>query len=294
MVNDNESKILDLVRMSGPSLPIKVSKALKIETYIAGAMLSSLVDNGHLKISQKRVGSSPLYYMPGQEHQVREVLFKELNDLEKKALNRLKELKVAFESDLYPQERFLLKELRDFATALTVKQGEQELTVWKHNSVTDEILNSILEERLKKTEPEKTPEPVQLPEGIQEKLVEVPIKEKPKEQPVKKRKIKTGEFANKVKEYLKEKEAELIEDVSVKKGEHLFKINIKTTFGNQSFLVKSLDKKRISESELSQFYLECMNEKKPGMLFVPAELSKKTKNFVDKNVGKMIKIVVIK
>ena len=62
MLNEKEEKILELVRIGGPILPIKVSKSLSVETYLAGAMLSALVKNGHLKITQKKVGSSPLYY----------------------------------------------------------------------------------------------------------------------------------------------------------------------------------------------------------------------------------------
>jgi hypothetical protein len=297
MLNEKEQKIVDMVTTGGPILPITVSKSLGVETFLAGAMLSSLVKNGHLKISQKRIGSSPLYYKSGQERKVQEMLYKELNDLEQKALERIRNLKVATDSELYPQERFLLKSMADFVTPLTVKHGDKEISIWKHNSVSEQELNEILKVKLtappkeEQKLPEKLPEPAQLPAQPEShlKLVEAP----PKTKTVHRKPKQPSEFVNRAKQYLKDIKAEIIEEKPVKRDEHFFTIELPTVLGRQNFLVKAKDKKAVSESELSQFYLECMNAKKPGILLVPSELNKKTSAFAEKNVGKMIKVIVI-
>jgi hypothetical protein len=304
MLTEKEEKILGLVRMGGPVLPIKVSKALDVETYLAGALLSTLVGNGHLKLSHKKIGSSPIYYIPGQEPKVREMLYTELNDLEKKTLERIKEMKVALESDLYPQERFLLKGLIDFATPLTLTFNNETLNIWKYNVVSDEELNQLLKSRFDKKEAQpSSPAPENVPAQIK---VEEPKLAEPKteslstvfetpEKPARKRKAKApSEFIKKVRQYLDDKSSEISEEKVVSNGEHLFSITVKTQFGAHDFLAKAKDKSSISESDLSQFYLECMNQKKPGILFVPKELNKKLEQFLEKNVGKLIKIVVLK
>jgi hypothetical protein len=294
MLNEKEQRIVDMVTTGGPILPIIVSKGLGVETYLAGAMLSSLVKNGHLKISQKKIGSSPLYYKGGQERKVQEMLYKELNDLEQKALERVRNLKVATDSELYPQERFLLRSMADFVTLLTVKQGEQEIGIWKHNSVSEQELNELLKVKLtappkeEQKLPEKLPEPAKPEEHL--KLVEAP----PKQRTVHRKPKQPSEFVNRAKQYLKDIKAEIIEEKPVKRDEHFFTIELQTVLGRQNFLVKAKGKKAVSESEISQFYLECMNAKKPGLLLVPSEISKKVESFAEKNVGKIIKIVVLK
>jgi hypothetical protein len=226
------------------------------------------------------------------------MLYKELNDLEQKALERVRNLKVATDSELYPQERFLLKSMADFVTPMTVKQGEQEISIWKHNSVSEQELNELLKVKLtappkeEQKLPEKLPEPAQLPAQPEEHLKLV---ETPKKQRVVHRKPKQpSEFVNRAKQYLKDIKAEIIEEKPVKRDEHFFTIELQTVLGRQNFLVKAKDKKAVSESEISQFYLECMNVKKPGLLLVPSEISKKVESFAEKNVGKIIRIVVLK
>lgn len=300
MLNEKEQKILDLIKMGGPILPVKVSKSLGIETYLAGAILSVLVKNGHIRISHKKVGSSPLYYAPGQEETVRGILSKELNDLERRTLDRLKELRVAFENDLYPQERFLLKGLSDFVMPMRLKQGEEEINLWKHSSVSDEELDNIIQKKLESLKPKQETveeEKIELPEPPEQE--ELTVQPEKKETKIKRSRAprkprQPSEFENRAKQYLKDSGAEILDETRVKRGETLFNIGLPTGIGIQGFLVKMKDKKTINESELSQFYLECMNSKKPGILLIPRDLSKKLQRFMDKNIGKLIRIVVIK
>lgn len=298
MLNQKEEKIMQLIRMAGPTLPSVAAKSIDTEVYLAAAILSGLVQNNHLKISHLRVGSSPLYFIEGQESKVRERLHKELNDLEKKALERMKELKVAFPNDLYPQERVLLNEIKDFVEHLKIKIGEEELDVWKHYSVNDDELNRMIEEKLKpKTEiQEEKPAPeTVVQEEIKDAEKQEPESVANEEKPKKKRsQARTAsDFEKKIDDYLKEKGIEIILTKQISKGESMHDVILETPLGPQNFLIKIKKKSSIGESDISTFYAECMHHKKPGILFVPKAMNKKTKDFVSKHIGGLVKVIVI-
>jgi hypothetical protein len=275
MLNEKEEKIMQLVRMSGPTLPNAVAKQLNTEIYLASAILSGLVQNGHLKLSSRRIGSSPLYYVPGQENRVRERLHKELNELEKKTLERVKDLKVAFTEELYPQERFLVNELKDFVEALTLNSDGQELKLWKHYSVSQDELNSIINSKLHKIEPKQEltqlevqqtlPQPVQQPQSVEEIKPLSIFTDPPKQESVETSKPKRvrkehipkqdSEFEKKVHEYLKEKKIEII-STKGKKGEAIHEASLPTALGAQNLLIKISSKPNVAESEISTFYTE--------------------------------------
>ncbi|MBD3263150.1 hypothetical protein GF374_02105, partial [Candidatus Woesearchaeota archaeon] len=60
-------KVLNLVRQKGPVLPVEIATELGVDSFIANAYLSQLIDAGKIKISQEPVGNAFLYFMPGQE-----------------------------------------------------------------------------------------------------------------------------------------------------------------------------------------------------------------------------------
>ncbi len=290
MLNEKEEKVLQLVRMRGPILPIDIAKAVGLETFLASAILSTLINKGHVKISHRKVGSSPLYYVDGQEQKLRNRLYSELNDLEKKALERLKQLRVAFKEDLYPQERVLLSELRDFVSYLQIKKDEKELFCWRHYSVTDDEFNEILQ---KKFEPQKeeVEQVVEKPE-VQKRLE---IKKEKVKQPIKKIKLRKeakNDFDKRVIEFFKKNNVEVLER-KVSRNESDYLISIQTPLGGQKYFVKVKNKKSISESDISKLYVEISSKKYPAILIIPKQLSKKVRAYVDKNFGNLIRIIVL-
>ena len=70
--NIPNEKILEIVRL-GPTFPAKVAKALGGggDTMLIGAILSTLISSGDLKVSTLKVGGSPLYYVPEQESKLK-------------------------------------------------------------------------------------------------------------------------------------------------------------------------------------------------------------------------------
>jgi DNA-binding MarR family transcriptional regulator len=318
MLNEREARVIEFIQRKGPSLPIDIAKYLGIDSLLASAIISGLINKGYIKYSHRKVGSSPLYYIPGQEDIVRRKLYPELNDLEKKALKRLEELRVAFREDLYPQERVLLTDLKDFVSYLQIKKDDKEFYCWKHYSVSDEEFQKILKERL---EPEELKQEIQ--EQKQEELTqdafvkEEPVKERqeikeiklkpqpPKEVFVKKevihkekksstaKKKEKSVFEKKAMEFLSKNNAEILTE-EISRTESNYVINIKTPFGIQKYLVKAKNKKSISEGDLSKAYLDATTKKMPVIILTPSTPTKKAMEFIKNNFEGFVKIITLK
>jgi len=67
------NKVLVNVRQYGPVLPVTVSKSVGLNTIMVGAMLSELIANKLVKITSCKIGSSPLYYVVGQEDKLTKI-----------------------------------------------------------------------------------------------------------------------------------------------------------------------------------------------------------------------------
>ena len=317
MLSEREEKIVNMLRIKGPSLPIDVSKLLGTETMLASAILSSLISKGYVKISSKKVGSSPLYYLPGQESRVRTILYAELSELEKKALERLKTLKVAFRNDLFPQERMLLSEMSDFVAYLKIKKGENEFFCWRHYSVNDNDFNDLLDKKLSiinaaEHAPEEQREPSYETNAPQPKAEPAPVQLKIKESkaeaiPVNENRIKEiklkrkkpaiakpkGKFIGQVEAYLDGIGAKILKK-RVERSEGTYVVSVPSNLGPQTYVAKAKDKKTLNETDLSKFYIDALAEKMPLMIVVSRPLSKKVMAYAEKNFGSLLRIVVLK
>jgi len=60
-------KVLEIVQKSQGVLPVEVASKLNLDSFLANAYLSQLVESGKIKRSTVRVGGSYLYFLPGQE-----------------------------------------------------------------------------------------------------------------------------------------------------------------------------------------------------------------------------------
>ena len=72
---DFKPKVIEYVQKNGPSLPVQVSKVIGREIYVSSAVLSELISSRKMLITAAKVGSSPLYYLPGQEHKLQTLLY---------------------------------------------------------------------------------------------------------------------------------------------------------------------------------------------------------------------------
>jgi len=79
-----KGNILSILKQRGPSLPVHIARETSLSILFASAFLSELLSERKIKISNMRVGSSPIYYILGQENQL-ENFSLHLNNKEKEA-----------------------------------------------------------------------------------------------------------------------------------------------------------------------------------------------------------------
>ena len=83
-MHELENNIYNFVRANGPILPVQIAKSVNKDIMYAGAILSSLVASGRVKITNVKMGGSPFYYVFGQEFKLQD-LSKYLREKEKEA-----------------------------------------------------------------------------------------------------------------------------------------------------------------------------------------------------------------
>jgi len=292
-LNDNKEKIISIIRERGPSYPGKIAKETRISPLFVSAFLAELVSDRKLKISNMKIGSSPIYFIIGQENQL-ENFIEHLNSKEKEAFQLLKDSQILEDEKQAPAIRVALRKIKDFSIPLNVRIDGEKKLFWKFFSFSEEetktkIQNSLnkkeksVDRKERKLEKEEKEKPVE--ELIE--LGEKSIKKIPEKKPDK------NEFSNLIKDYLSEKDIEILEEISSKKKELISKVRIDTLFGKQEFLMIAKDKKKINTNDLTIALQNSQTEKMLSLIFSPGELDKKAKEYL-KDWKNLIKFEQIK
>ena len=321
---DNRDKIIDFVKMKGPVLPIQISKLIGMDMVMASAHLAELTATKKMKISSIKVGGSPLYYLAGQEAMLLKYT-SNLNDKELKALDLLKENKILRDSEQAPVVRVALREIKDFALPLNVKYSDTSEIFWKWFLVSDEEAGKIIKSKLdisekenkievkeetkiqpeiKKEVQQKQPEIVQKQREfpVEKKIEEKPIEkaqqqlketiEKPVQQKARGRKPKEApkedEFMKDILKFFEKNKIIIISTEIIKKNSEIdFIIEIQSVMGNLQYYCKAKNKKRISDSDLSNAYVKGQFKKLPVIVLSPGELSIKAEEMIKKELNNL-------
>lgn len=278
-IND---KIVDLIRMQGPVLPVKITKLMDTNILFASAKLSELVDKKIVKISTAKIGGSPVYYLSGQESKL-EMLYKYLPEKEKEAYNLLKEKKVLKDINCEPGIRVAFRSIKDFAVAFQINNE----FFWKwHLASNDEVVS--LMKNLTEVPKEEKQEKLKVVEEIKPKIkekkdVKPKIKvEKPKKLKIKK--SKPDEFLLKVNNYVSKQNYDVLEALEGKKNKEVYKtIEITSDLGKLKYMLFARNKKKISDSDLRLAYSKAQEKKIPVLFLSNGELSKKAEKFLESN-----------
>lgn len=296
-LQNQKEKILSVIRLKGPSFPTRIAKETGLSPLFAGAFLSELVAERKLKISDMRVGASPLYYINGQEHAL-ENFTEHLNQKEKEAFHLLKSSQVLKDEDMEPAIRVALRKIKDFAVPVNISIDGQSKIFWKHYLVPDNELKEKIESSINtpqiqtKTSNPEIREPINQPETKETKIEEKgevveKIKEDAKKEPVKENifKNKTKEVASKfatdVEDYLAFKDVEILEKIMVKKKEYCSKVRHDTIFGKQEHLLIAKDKKKITTDDLVLALQQAQSQKMPALIISPGEIDKNAKSYLE-------------
>ncbi|MEM4181913.1 MAG: hypothetical protein QXX68_02035 [Candidatus Pacearchaeota archaeon] len=132
-VSSVKQKIIEYLRERGPSLPVNLTKISGMSLTFTSAILSELLAERKIKISNLKVGSSPLYYLEGQEEKL-ENFIDNLKPVEKDAFLKLKQNRILEDEKQSPQIRVALRSIKDFA--VPVRVGEK--LFWKYHLLSDE------------------------------------------------------------------------------------------------------------------------------------------------------------
>lgn len=268
-------QILNYLKNNGPSLPVEIGKSVNYDSILTNAVLVELENKGLVKHSRRAIGGSLIYYAPEHENQMRNVIQKDLNILELKTLNRIKELGKVMISELTPHERAYLRNIADFII-IDKKENDYEIRHYEHKN----------QETIKEPETVKT-------------LEETQTVKAPEITPINKE-LKLFDHASNKKEdfYEKarkkiEKIGEIINEKRIKQDtEYEFQIRTNNEL-KQEFLIKARNKKSISENELGLIYAETLKKKKPSIIITTGKLTAKAQKWKDENAGDLIHVITI-
>ncbi|HKZ33924.1 MAG TPA: hypothetical protein VJ142_01650 [Candidatus Nanoarchaeia archaeon] len=265
MQNPDEIKerIISTLKSKGPSLPVHIAGEIKSSILFSSAFLGELVSEKKVKISHMRVGSSPLYFLVGQEPSL-EKFFQHLRSKEKEAFLLLKEKKFLRDSAQNPAIRVALREIRDFA--LPFKSGEE--IIWRYFlvpesefKITEKKPEKLLEIEVKKPVLAVAEKETQKPLDIFSKESKEEPETKPKKRKSYKRRTpgKENEFLNSVKEFLSANSMDLLDTKTSGRREIILRIVDK---GEEKLLV-AYNKNKISGDDIIKASKKASKENLP-------------------------------
>ncbi len=342
-----KENIMRYFRTRGPSIPVHISKHVGMSILFTSAFLSELLSEKQLTLSNMRVGSTPIYLIPGQEPQL-ERYIEHIKGKEKEALLLLKEKKFLEDLEQSPPIRVALRQIKDFAIPFkhneqifwryfTTSQNEFKIPTQQPEikeeikteveQVTPSLLTTIKNKFLSPTISEQEPStktqynesppqiiksPIETSRGttdvepsISRDSEQLKIFDKPKEDerkekkksPTKKslkKKTTTAsqkaqeKFFNRVKEFLAEKQAEILEIISATKIDLVLKIKIE----NKEKILVAYNKKRITEQEIIKAHKKSKEYNLPYLIMSLGEMPKKLNDLLEalKTLGEVEKI----
>ena len=282
-----KEKILSILRLNGPSLPVHIAKGTGQSILFASAFLSELFYERKVRISDMKVGSSPLYLLPGQEAQL-ENFSNYLKGKEREAYLLIKEKGFLKDSEQQPAIRVALREIKDFA----IQMKKEEEIYWRYFLVSEEELNSRKE--TKQTEEEKTEEQTEEPEVIEINISEekgLQKAEKHEKKKIAKKKVNKKQdekFFNRIKEFLSEKNIDIVDIQSFNKDDLVLKIKE----NKEERLLIAYNKKRITSADLLKAHKKSLEEGLSYDILSIGEISKELKDLIPaiKNLSQIEKI----
>ncbi len=265
MINLKED-VYQFVLTNGPLIPVSVARNFKIEILMASAYLSELVANKKLKVTKfLKIGTSPLYYTPGQEEKLTNFI-SYLPQRPKEVALLLQENKILRDTSIEPWQRVALREISDFTVPIKVLNNSKEEIFWRWYLFEENEAVNIINKFMSQEKPIKE-------DSIQEKT---PIKEPKRRSP--------SNFENEVLEYLAKNNLKASNKIIIRKNSDLeFESSMQTNLGNVNLYIKAKKKPSISDSDLS-LALNLSNEKKSPVLFLTnGKLTKKAEKFLSQN-----------
>ena len=302
--NIPKEKILDVVKQ-GPTYPSKISKIVGGDTMIVGAILSTLISTGDVKVSTLKIGGSPLYYIPNQESKLEEFI-NYLNEKDQKTTKLLKEKQVLKDSEQDPLVRVSLRTIKDFAKSFELESSGQKEIFWRYYLIDKDeaihVAKSLLKEKIVEAREEHilTSDISTVKEHITKKTEDINREEmlekikEPKElrehKEAKEQKESKIDFLEVVRKHILSKNLDIISKEKIKKSEYDFVL--KNHDNNEYIYCKAKDKKSLNEGDLASAFVFAQSKKMPCLFITTGNLTKKAESMIHKEfVGLMLEKV---
>ena len=287
-----KEKILDILKRKGPNIPIYIAREIGQSGLFISAFLSELLSEKRLKTSYMRIGSSPVYFLTGQEKEL-EKFSDNLKSKEKEAYLLLKEKKFLIDSEQEPAIRVALRSIKDFALPFRI----EEKIVWRYFTIPEtefELIKQKQEEdNTQKIKEQTIQEEVKITQEKEEKTEEKQeIKAKATKKKAQKKKPmsnkKNDKFFDKIKESLSEKSIEIISIEGFNKED----LTLKILQNKKEKLLVAYNKKRVTEEDILKANKKAEGLNLPYIILSKGEPAKKLNNLIDaiKNLSSIDKI----
>lgn len=289
--SETKEKILRTLRTRGPSLPVHISSQIDSSILFTSAFLSELLSEKKITMTNLRVGSSPVYFLQGQEPQL-EKFSQHLKSKEKEAFLLLKEKRFLKDEIQHPAIRVALREIKDFAIPF---QKDNEV-FWRFFTVSENefpLKKTTAPSSITPPQTSKQP-PTPAPPKKEEKQLDIFDKPGKKirklKSPAKKKssKKKNEKFFNKVKEFLAQKSIE----ISGIEGFGTNELILKVREDHKEKLLVAFNKKKVTEEDIIKAHKRASESNIQYIILSLGEPLKKLNNFIDaiKNLDKIEKL----
>jgi len=281
MINVQEIKnqIIKFLKENGPSLPMQISREVKLSLMFSSAILAELSNEKRINISSMKIGSSPLYFIPGDEEKLESFVEENLAGVQKSAYLKLKENKILEDKIQEPSIRVALRSLKDFASQFNLNNE----IFWRYNFCSREEIQQLVQMLLQsRTNFKEESLVVKTPETKVEQIFELSEKEKtPLAESsvgnlVVEKKKKTN-FLEEIKEFLQSKKIQILNTIQIDKKEITARIKIQ----EKEYLLVAYAKKRVSEKDILKAYKKASLLNIPYYVLCQSELTKKMQETID-------------
>ena len=319
-------RIIELVNSNGPVLPVEVASKVGIDSLLANAYLSELVDSGTIKRSEEKVGGANLYFNPSQSSAVAARL-KDLGVKVQKTAGMYKASTEKVTPEVAAKRQAFSERLNEIERRERDIQARVPEAIPK--SVSEEVTKRLYEDSkpklriIQKEEPKpKIPETqetlkeqttIAVESSESEIVIEEPTLTVEKEEPkvveqkpeqkslfdqakalvkktIAKPLIKETEFVSKATAFLTEKGANIISKELTKGGKEAeLVVELASDFGTNKFYVALRNKKSLNEGDLSLVYTEALNKKLPALILTNGKMTKTAQDYL-KTVGGLLKV----
>ena len=303
-LENSKDKILAFLKLNGPTIPIKISTHLGVDTILASALLADLLSDKEIKMSYMKVGNSPIYFLKGHEEKLQN-FSNYLGGKEREAFELLKEKKILRDSNQEPAIRVALRSLKDFAHGFSVRD---EL-FWRYYLVGQEEATGKVESKIDivpNKEIDKVPEKkVSVIEKVkqvfigEDKKEEKPIIQKMEEKEESadnnlgslkeiEKKNTSLSFVTQVENYLNDSKFQIVRKITEKKKDYVSIIRLRNKEEIKDYLCICKDKKSLTENDVMKFLEEGKKEKLPVFAISSGDPNKKAQEWIDYLEGSFV------